>query len=144
MEKNISFGKTTVVILPQRKTDGETKTQKNASWAPKKSASSEDRRQCTKEDYQRRKHHVMSIIALQNEHEEHHIQDATGLKILSRAMSATSLKDAQKRASVDASEAFMFHSESFPKLKKAMSVEQFMKKVGKPPRRTVRMTAKPC
>ena len=142
MQKNISFGKTTVVVVPQREMDGETKKQKNASWTSKKSTSPEDRRQSSPEDYQRRRHHVMSILALQNEHEENRIQDATGLQSLSRAMSATSLKDAQQRASVDASEAFMFHTESCPKLKKTMSVEQFMKKVGHPSRRTVRMAAK--
>ena len=58
----------------------------------------------------RRKNHVQSVLALQEEHKDHRLQDETGLKRFSSALSKDDLKQAQKRASQDSKDAFQLHA----------------------------------
>jgi len=76
----------------------------------------------------------MSILELQqSELQENNIADAKDIEVLSRAMSATSLKNAQKQAGEDAAVAFELHTEAFPRLRNAMTLEQFVKQTGRRP-----------
>ena len=59
-----------------------------------------------------RKHHVQSILNLQQDHSDHGIQDARGLQTLSAALSKEAIKKGQNRAAEDAIEAFNIHTEN--------------------------------
>lgn len=58
----------------------------------------------------RRKNIVQSVLALQEEHKDNQLNDATGLKRYAIALSKADQKEAQKRASQDSIEAFNLHS----------------------------------
>ncbi|CAB9524513.1 expressed unknown protein [Seminavis robusta] len=77
----------------------------------------------------RRKNHVASILALQEEHRAHGVHDAKGLQMMSATLSKSDSRGAQERAQRDSLDAFQLHKECNVESLKAKSAEEYSKRI---------------
>ena len=108
MRKTVSFNDFSTVVVVQEKSDATDLWYNNEEFR----AIRADTEVVMEDDSsQRRRNHVRSVLALQEEHKDHQIVDETGLKRYSSALSKEDLKKAQRRASQTSMDAFQFHSD---------------------------------
>jgi hypothetical protein len=144
MKKNkISFGNSQTLLFEKTIEDEE---QKNAVWYSNKEMKTirKDLKSCIKkgeitrglEPYEgdmgletkmKRLNHIRSILDLQREQQAKGVVDDKGLHMLSRALSSDDIRQAQKLASMDSTEAFSVYKNSGVPIK-ARNAKEYAKK----------------
>lgn len=80
----------------------------------------------------KRLNHIRSILDLQREQQVKGVNDEKGLHMLSRALSSDDIRQAQKLASMDSTEAFSVYKNEKNPYMKARNAKQYAKKTEKP------------